>query len=236
MPKMPNARDIAIFQARTNGQTPAELSQHYHVSQERIRQIVRKTGMLLLRHEMLSLRNTDTTDNDILQLYRTNYKIINFPEEHILHLWHNINGTATRQTLQKEPADLNFHRVVLQNLFHTNSDECTIQFLSHSVYVQIQSSDIVLIGQAELHDNHIQVSIIHPANGLVSSESIRFADYIECRPTGMNDPAYIVPYISFDNSQPNERPQWIPIAPNQKELNALADTVLDYFKLFGLLL
>lgn len=25
MPKMPNARDIAIFQARTNGQTPAEL-------------------------------------------------------------------------------------------------------------------------------------------------------------------------------------------------------------------
>ena len=52
----------------------------------------------------------------------------------------------------------------------------------------------------------------------------------------MNDPAYIVPYISFDNSQPDEQPQWIPIAPNQKELNALADTVLDYFKLFGLLL
>ena len=67
MPKMPNARDIAIFQARINGQTPAELSQHYHVSQERIRQIVRKTGMLLLRHEMLSLRNTDTTDSQLLQ-------------------------------------------------------------------------------------------------------------------------------------------------------------------------
>lgn len=236
MPKMPNARDIAIFQARTNGQTPAELSQHYHVSQERIRQIVRKTGMLLLRHEMLSLRNTDTTDNDVLQLYRTNYKAINFPEEHILHMWHAINRTASCQTSQKKPNDLNFYRQTLQNLFHTKSNECVIQFLSHSAYVQIQSASIVLIGQAELYANHIQVNIIHPTNGIVSSEHIKFADYIRCRPTGMENPAFVVPYINFDNCPPNEQPQWIPAEPSKKELDALADTILDYFKLFGLLL
>lgn len=190
--KTPSQRNNQIFDAYQNKIPVKDLSQKYGVSHQRIRQIIRETGVYRLRADLRTLCEQNGSDSQALDLYQSMYACLGYQDEDILTIWQAIQKGCGKLTkdINPRPDITTLFTQTLQKILGPSQFN-NIQYSSRVAMVPMTNNLLAKVEFIHSYDSRdiydaIQATVLHKARGRIDSTVFYLNEIIGAVPEDIN--------------------------------------------------